>query len=131
MTDVRKVPSSIVSGAVVDAAIAIHRALGPGLLEYVYEACLAHDLRQRGMRVRTQVPMPLLYHGIRIESAYRADLLVADCLLVEVKSVTRLAPIHEAQLRSYLKLSGHAVGLLINFNIPMLRDGLRRIVNDY
>ena len=117
------------SGQVVDAAMAIHSALGPGLLESVYESCLAHELRARGMTVHTQIPLPLVYKGLRIEAAFRLDLLVDDQLIVEVKSVTKLTPIHEAQLLSYLRLSGHRVGLLINFNVARLKEGVRRILN--
>lgn len=131
MVGVHRVPPPTLTGVVVGAAIALHRELGPGLLEHVYEACLAHELRQQGLAVRTQVPMPILYRGIRIELAYRVDLLVEGSLLVELKTVNKLTPVHEAQLRSYLKLSGHTVGLLINFNVHLLRDGIRRVVNNY
>jgi GxxExxY protein len=118
-----------VSGAVVDAAMKVHSALGPGLLESAYQACLAHELRTRGRRVRVQVPLPVVYEGIRVEVGYRLDLLVDDAVIVEAKAVARLLPIHDAQLLSYLRLSGHRVGLLINFHVPHLRDGIRRLVN--
>ena len=119
-----------VTGRVVGAAIVVHSALGPGLLESAYEACLAHELRKRGLRVRVQVPLPIVYDGVRIDLGYRIDLLVDDAVVVELKAVTRLHPIHEAQLLSYLKLSGHRVGLLINFHSLHLRDGIRRMVNN-
>jgi GxxExxY protein len=103
--------------------------LAQGLLESAYEACLAWELRQRGFHVETQVPLPLVYHGVKLEVGYRIDLLVDDCVIVEAKSVDGLAPIHEAQVISYLKLSGRKVGLLINFNVVHLKDGIRRLVN--
>ena len=117
------------SGQVVDAAMRVHSALGPGLLEGAYEACLAHELRRRGLRVLVQVPLPVVYDGLRIELGYRADLLVDDAVVVELKAVAKLLPLHEAQLLSYLRLSGHRVGLLINFHVTHLQDGLKRMVN--
>src|SRR5215208_1932170 len=100
------------TGQVVDAAIQVHSALGPGLLESAYEACLAHELRVRALRVHTQVMLPVVYRGIRLDLGYRMDLLVEEAVVVEVKALSRVLPIHEAQLLSYLKLSGHKVGLL-------------------
>ena len=117
------------SGAVVDAAIRVHTALGPGLLEGAYEGCLAHELRKRGHLVEQQLPLPVVYDGICIDLGYRIDLLVDGGVVVEVKSVGKLAPIHNAQLLSYLKLGGYKLGLLLNFNVPHLRDGVRRMVN--
>jgi GxxExxY protein len=117
------------SGVVVDAAIKVHTALGPGLLEGAYEGCLVHELRKRGHLVAQQLPLPVLYDGICIDLGYRIDLLVDGGVVVEVKSVGKLAPIHNAQLLSYLKLGGYKVGLLLNFNVPRLKDGMRRIVN--
>jgi len=117
------------SGVVVDAAIKVHTALGPGLLEGAYEGCLVHELRKRGHLVAQQLPLPVLYDGICIDLGYRIDLLVDGGVVVEVKSVGKLAPIHNAQLLSYLKLGGYKVGLLLNFNVPRLKDGIRRIVN--
>jgi GxxExxY protein len=108
----------------------VHSALGPGLLESAYEACLVYELRERGLQVRTQVPLPLVYRGVQLGAAYRMDLLVEDSLVVELKTVDKLQPVHEAQLLSYLKLSGHQVGLLINFHVPRLKDGIRRMIND-
>jgi GxxExxY protein len=118
------------SGMVVDAAIRVHSKLGPGLLESAYEACLMHELGRRHLRVRCQVPLPVTYEGVQIELGYRLDLVVEDVILVELKAVTRIVPLHEAQLMSYLKLGGFPVGLLINFNVIHLKDGIRRIVND-
>jgi GxxExxY protein len=118
------------SGQVVDAAMRVHSALGPGLLESAYEACLAHELRKRGPRVQVQFPLPLVYDGVRIELGYRVDLLVDDVVVVELKAVAKLLPIHEAQLLSYLKLSKRRVGLLINFHSLHLKDGIKRMLND-
>jgi len=112
----------VCSGRVVDAALRVHSALGPGLLESAYEACLAHELRTRGLRVLTQVPLPVVYRGIRVEVGFRVDLLVEDTVVVELKAVAKLLPVHEAQLLSYLRLSGHYVGLLINFHASRLRE---------
>ena len=120
---------SVRSGQVVDAAMRVHSALGPGLMEGASEACLAHELRKRGLRVLVQQPLPVVYDGIRIELGYRADLLVNDAVVVELKAVAKLLPIHEAQLLSYLKLSDLRVGLLINFHVPHLKDGIKRMVN--
>ncbi|MEJ7809767.1 MAG: GxxExxY protein [Gemmatimonadaceae bacterium] len=117
------------TGQVVDAAMTVHSALGPGLLEGAYGACLAYELRARGLHVRTQVPLPVVYRDVRIELGYRLDLLVDCAVVVELKAVATLLPIHEAQLLSYLRLSGHRVGLLINFHVPRLKDGIRRMVN--
>ncbi len=117
------------SGAVVDAAIKVHTAVGPGLLEGAYEGCLVHELRKRGHLVVQQLALPVLYDGICIDLGYRIDVLVDGAVVVEVKSVGKLAPIHNAQLLSYLKLGGYKVGLLLNFNVPHLKDGIRRVVN--
>lgn len=116
---------------IIGAAIAVHRELGPGLLESAYEACLAFELAQQGLKVEAQRPLPVVYRGVRLDCGYRLDLLVEDAVVVELKAVEALAPIHEAQLLSYLKLSGCTVGLLINFNVVMLKDGLRRMVNGF
>ena len=121
--------SSSISGQVVDAAILVHSALGPGRLERAYEACLAHELRARGLGVRTQVAMPVIYRGVRIAVGYRLDLLVEHTVVVEVKTVSKLLPVHEAQLLSYLRLGGFHVGLLLNFHSAHMRDGIKRMVN--
>jgi GxxExxY protein len=107
----------------------VHTALGPGLLESAYEGCLVHELRKRGHTVGVQVALPVVYDGVRIDVGYRLDLLVDDAVVVELKSVDKIAPIHEAQLLTYLNLSGRKVGLLINFNVLHLKDGLKRMVN--
>ena len=117
------------SGQVVDAAMQVHSALGPGLLESAYQTCLAYELRKRGFRVRAQHPMPIVYNDVRIDIGYKADLLVDDVVVVELKAVTKVLPIHVAQLLSYLKLSSFRVGLLINFHVLHLKDGITRIVN--
>jgi GxxExxY protein len=118
-----------VTESIIGAAIQVHSALGPGLLESAYEACLAFELSGRGMKVQQQIPLPVVYREVRLECGYRLDLLVEDTVIVEVKAVDTLVAIHEAQLLSYLKLSGCQVGLLINFNVKMLKQGVRRMVN--
>lgn len=120
-----------ISGQIVDAAIAVHSALGPGLLESAYENCLAFELADRGLSVRTQIELPVVYRDVRIDCGYRLDMLVEGQVVVEVKSVAKLLPIHEAQLLTYLKLSGHTVGLLLNFNVTRLVDGLKRMVHRF
>ncbi len=124
----RKRTANEVSRVVLDAAMAVHTALGPGLLESTYQACLAQELRNRGMTVRSEVPVPVVYEGIKLEVGYRIDLLIEDLVVLEVKSVDAIAPIHEAQLLSYLKLSGKSLGLLLNFNVVHMKDGIRRFV---
>ena len=118
----------LITESVIGAAIEVHRALGPGLLESAYEACLAFELRERGREVVQQQPLPLVYKGVALDCGYRLDLLVDSLVVVELKAVDRLDPIHQAQLLSYLKLSGHKVGLLINFNVRVLKNGIRRMV---
>jgi len=115
---------------VIGAAIAVHRTLGPGLLESAYEACLAYELTERGLAVERQKGLPVAYRGVRVDCGYRIDLLVEGLVVVELKAVEKLDSIHEAQLLSYLKLSGCRVGLLINFNVKLLKHGIRRMVND-
>jgi GxxExxY protein len=111
------------------ACIEVHRELGPGLLESVYEHCLLHELRLRGVRVERQVHIPVHYKGVTLECAYRADLIVEGRLLLEIKAIDRLVPLHSAQVISYLKLARLPAGLLVNFNVPVLRQGLRRLAN--
>jgi GxxExxY protein len=117
-----------ISGAVVDSAMKVHTALGPGLLESVYEACLVHELRKRGIRTASQLPLPVNYDGERIDLGFRIDILVENTVLVEVRAVDAINPIHIAQVITYLKLSEIYVGLLINFKVVHLRDGIRRLV---
>ena len=114
--------------AIVDAALFVHRTLGPGLLEAIYETCLAAELQRRGHRVDRQLSLPVTFNGQELESAYRLDLMINDLVIVEVKAVETLIPLHEAQLLTYLRLSGRTLGLVINFNTPLIKDGIRRKV---
>jgi GxxExxY protein len=118
-----------ITEAIIGAAIDVHRALGPGLLESAYEACLAFELIERGHKVEQQKTLPIFYKGNQLDAGYRLDMVVDDKVIVEIKSIDSFAPIHDAQLLSYLKLSGCKVGLLINFNVKMLKHGIHRIVN--
>jgi len=118
-----------ISGGVVDSAITVHGTLGPALLESTYQACLAYELRKRGFGVLEELALPVVYDGKRLEIGYRIDLLVQDSVIVEVKSMDGIAPIHRAQLLSYLKLSGKPLGLLLNFNVPLMKDGIVRMRN--
>ncbi len=116
------------TGAIVDAGLKVHRALGPGLLESSYQRCLAFELGQRGVRCRAEVDLPIAYEGFTLPAGYRLDLLVEESVIVEVKAVEALSRLHEAQIMTYLKLSGHKVGLLMNFNVELFKNGLRRFV---
>jgi len=116
---------------IIGAAIEVHRRLGPGLLESAYEACLAYELRQLAFKIEQQKPLPFVYKDVKLDCGYRLDLVVEDSVIVEVKAIEQLAPIHDAQLMSYLRLSGKTVGLLINFHVRVLKNGLKRIVNDF
>ncbi|MFN0305950.1 MAG: GxxExxY protein [Burkholderiales bacterium] len=118
-----------ITGAIISAAMKVHSGLGPGLLESVYEACLEHELRKGPFSVARQVEVPVVYDGLRLESGFRLDLLVAETVVVEIKAIDRLAPIHTAQLLTYLKLTKCRVGLLLNFNVVHMRDGIKRIVH--
>lgn len=120
-----------ISGTIVDAAIAVHSALGPGLLESAYEACLLYELRKRGLRVESQVPLPVVYESVKLEVGYRIDLLVENVIVVELKACESIAPVHRIQLLSYLKLSNKPLGLLLNFHVPLMRDGIVRMTNGY
>jgi len=120
-----------VTAEVIRAAIEVHRRLGPGLLESTYETCLAFELTDRGLGAERQRPFPLVYRSIKLEPAYRVDLLVQESVIVEVKALEQLLPVHHAQLLSYLRLAGLSVGLLINFNVTSLKRGIRRVVNSY
>ena len=113
---------------IIGAAIEVHRQLGPGLLESAYEECLARELAIRGIRFERQKPIPVVYKGIKLECGYRIDLLVERRIVVELKSIAELAPIHEAVVLTYLKLCGNTVGLLINFHVTVLKDGIRRYI---
>jgi len=120
-----------ISEAIIGGAIAVHRELGPGLLEAAYEACLEYELLDRGLRVERQRELPVVYRTIRVDCGFRLDLLVNDSVIVELKAVEKLERIHEAQMLTYLKLTGLHLGLLLNFNVPKLTDGLKRLVRDF
>ena len=113
---------------VVDASIKVHRVLGPGLLESTYEHCLAHELSLRGLRVRRQVALPITFEGLRLDAGYRLDMIVSDVVVVEIKAVEAFSRLHEAQILTYLRLSGFRLGYLLNFNTTQLRLGLRRFI---
>ncbi len=118
-----------IAKAVLDAAFQVHTALGPGLLESVYEACMVHELELRNIKVMSQVSLPVLYKGIKVDSGFRLDMIVEDCVVVEIKSAEIINPIHYSQLLTYLKLTKIRLGILINFNVIHLRNGIKRIVN--
>ncbi len=120
-----------ITEAVIGIAINVHRILGPGLLESAYERCMVFDFSQTGLKVEQQKPLPIVYRGVKLECGYRLDLLIEEKVIVEIKAIEELLPIHKAQLLSYLKLSGCKVGLLINFNVKILKDGIQRVVNNF
>ncbi len=122
------VPTEVdrIARQVVDAAYAVHRELGPGLLESIYETCLVHELTKRGVKVERQVQLPVVYDGLQLDAGLRLDLVVEGKLFVELKAVETLLPVHQAPVLTYLKLSGHRLGLLINFNVPVIREDIRR-----
>jgi GxxExxY protein len=117
-----------IAGLIVDSGLRVHKALGPGLLESVYERCLIHELAKRGCQVERQVIQPIVYDGLEIEAALRLDLLVGEAIVVEVKSVESILPIHRSQLLTYLKLSGHRLGFLMNFNVALFKNGIQRLI---
>jgi GxxExxY protein len=119
-----------ISKIIVDCAFKIHNSLGPGLLESVYQAALAYELTQRGLKVLTEQPIPAIYEDVRLELGFRADLIVGNKVIIEVKSIEALAPVHSKVLLTYLRLAGKRLGLLINFNVELIRDGIRRVVNN-
>ncbi len=121
---------NLLSGKIVDAAYRIHSALGPGLLESVYEAILARELALLGLHVERQKPVPLEWDGLRFDEGFRADLVINNCLVVELKSVESLSPVHSKQLLTYLRLLNYRLGLLINFGAPLIKDGLKRVANN-
>jgi GxxExxY protein len=127
--DTTKDEIEAIAKQLIDAMLTVHRELGPGLLESTYQACLAYELRSRGIEVQAETKLPVRYKDLEIEAGYRIDLLVAGCILVENKSVQELAPIHEAQLLTYLKLSQRKLGFLVNWNVPLIKDGIKRMVN--
>ncbi len=118
-----------ITRCIVTAAMRVHSVLGPGLLESAYQACLLHELRKQGFRVASQVGLPVVYDGEKIDLGYRIDLVVENLVIVEIKCVEAINPVHQAQLLSYMRLSGRSVGLLINFHVAHLRDGIKRMVD--
>jgi GxxExxY protein len=116
------------SGQVIGLCLEIHRELGPGLLESVYEECLAYELSRAGLRYERQKPLPVSYKHVQLDCGYRLDFVVENCLILELKAVAELGPVHEAQLLTYLKLAGRPLGLLIIFNVPLLKQGIKRVV---
>jgi GxxExxY protein len=125
----RPVPSDLLTGQIIQAAMKVHTMLGPGLLESIYETCLEKEIANRMLDVKRQVGVPIIYEGVKLEGGFRIDLLVEGSVVVEVKAVEAMHPLHWAQLYSYLKLSDHRLGLLINFNVEHLKDGIKRIAN--
>jgi len=117
------------TGRIAGAAIQVHAALGPGLLESVYERCLTFELREQGLFVETQVPVPVFYKGISLDAGYRADMIVERGIVVDIKSVSRILPVHKAQVLTYLRLLDCRIGLILNFYVPVMSDGIRRVVN--
>lgn len=126
----RTIPEHLnrLSGRVVHAAYKVHETLGPGLLESVYEVCLVHELTKMGINAERQVPLPVVYDELKLEAGFRIDVLVERRLVVELKAVEALLPVHRAQVITYLKLSGYRLGLLMNFNVAVLKDGIRRVI---
>jgi GxxExxY protein len=122
---------NVISEAIIGAAIDVHRELGPGLLESAYQTCMRHELALRGIPFSHEFALPVEYKGIRLDCGYRLDLLVVNAVVVEIKSVEKLAPVHEAQLLTYLRLGGWPLGLLLNFNVKVLKDGIRRRVLNF
>jgi GxxExxY protein len=120
-----------ISKTIIGCAIEVHKQLGPGLLESTYETCLAYELRENGLEVKSQVSLPVVYKGIKLEAGYRIDLIIENKVIIEVKSVEGLADIHTAQILTYLKLTDLKLGLLMNFNSVKLIDGVKRIINGY
>jgi GxxExxY protein len=120
-----------ISGTVIGCAIKVHRALGPGLLESAYEGCLVYELSKKGLSCQTQLKLPVIYDGVKIDTGYRVDVIVANSVILEIKTVKKIIPIHEAQLLSYLKMSKLKLGLILNFNTRILKSGIKRIVNNF
>jgi GxxExxY protein len=120
-----------ISHRIIGAAIEVHRHLGPGLLESAYQSCLTFELKQLGLKLEEQKPLPVVYKQVKLDCGYRLDMVVEDEIILEIKAVEKLIPIHEAQLLSYLRLAKKRVGLLMNFHVPVLKNGLKRIVNEF
>ncbi len=117
-----------IARAIVDSGLSVHRALGPGLLESTYEHCLAYELNSRGLSVRRQLPLPIIYADTQLDAGYRLDLVIEDAVIIEIKAVEAFSRLHEAQILTYLKLSGYRMGFLMNFNVSLFKEGLRRFV---
>ena len=117
-----------ITGEIIGAAIEVHKILGPGLLESAYEECLSHELIQRGLKIERQKPVPVVYKEIKLEYGYRIDILVEDQVIIELKAQDIILPVHEAQILTYLRFSNKKIGLLINFNVTVLKDGIRRFI---
>ena len=116
------------AAAIVDSALMVHKALGPGLLESAYQSCLAYELRERGISVALEIECPVIYKSIRLDCGYRIDMMIGDEVLIENKAVDTLLPIHQAQLLTYMKLTQRKLGFLINWNVPLIKDGLHRMI---
>lgn len=120
--------TTCITDRIIGGAIRVHRALGPGLLESAYHACLEEELKREGLRLESEVEIPVIYRGVEVKAGFKADLIVDASVIVEIKAVAKLIPIHDAQLLTYLKLTGLRTGLLLNFNVPVLKDGIRRLL---
>ena len=120
----------IIASHIVDSAIIVHKALGPGLLESAYQQCLAFELRERGLRVECEIPQPIHYSSVTIDAGYRIDMLIEDAVIIENKTVETILPIHQAQLLTYLKLRDCRLGFLLNWNVPVMKEGIKRMVNN-
>jgi len=127
--DTKTQRENIISEKIIGAAIEVHRVLGPGLLESAYEECLSYELVEAGFKIERQIPLPIIYKEVKLDCGYRLDIVVEDLVIIGLKTVEKLMPIHEAQLLTYLKLTNRKLGLLLNFNVPVLKDGIKRIVN--
>ena len=123
--------SEEIASIIVDSAIAVHKTLGPGLLESAYQACLVYELNKRGLSIEVQKPLPIIYKSIKLDAGYRIDILVENKIIIELKAVEALNDLHLAQVITYLRLSDNRLGFLINFNVKLLKQGLRRVVNNY
>jgi len=119
--------TNLVAQQIVDAAFAVHSTLGPGLLESIYEVCLCHELTKRGLNFKRKLSLPVIYEGTKLDAGLRLDLVVADQVIIELKAVEKIQEVHKAQLLTYLKLTGHRLGFLINFNVPVIRKGITRL----
>ena len=126
-----RVERNSLSGIILDSSIEVHKNLGPGLLESVYETCLCKELNLKGIKYKKQLSLPINYKGFQLDSDFRIDILIEDEIIVELKAIESLLPVHEAQLLTYLKLANKRLGLLINFNVPKLVDGFKRMINGY